>query len=82
MINNALKSHIAKAIVRWSLLALVMLYFVTGLGITEYRTVEALTFGLLTKTLSFKAHNILWIPFVILLILHVLQRTGKAKKAS
>jgi len=82
MIENALKSHLAKAIVRWSLLALIVLYFITGLGITEYRTVEALTFGLLTKTLSFKAHNVLWIPFVILLILHVVQRTGKPNKAS
>jgi len=81
MIKNALKSHLAKAIVHWSLLALVVLYFVTGLGITEYRTVEGLTFGLLTKTLSFKVHNNLWIPFLILLALHVYQRTGRSSEA-
>jgi cytochrome b subunit of formate dehydrogenase len=82
MISRVLKSHLAKAIVRWSLLALVVLYFITGLGITEYRTVEALTFGLLTKPISFLAHNNLWIPFLILLTLHIYQRTGKPDKAS
>ncbi|MBM3149322.1 MAG: hypothetical protein FJ008_02140 [Chloroflexi bacterium] len=80
MISNALKSNQAKAIVRWSLLVLVVLYFVTGLGITQYRAVEALTFGLLTKTLSFKVHNNLWFPFLILLVLHIYQRTGKPNR--
>ena len=77
MIRNALGSHLARGIVRWSLLALVVLYFVTGFGITEFRTVETLTFGLLTKSLSFQLHNILWIPFLILLILHIYQRPTK-----
>jgi len=81
MIRNALKSRLAKVIVHWLLLALVVLYFVTGLGITEYRTVESLTFGLLTKTLSFKAHNILWIPFLVLLVLHIYQRSSKSASA-
>lgn len=47
-------------------------YFITGLGITEFRTVEALTFGLLTKGWAFKIHNILWLPFVVLLVSHIL----------
>lgn len=81
MIRNALKSRLAKAIVHWSLLALVVLYFVTGFGITEYRTVEALTLGLLTKAISFKVHNSLWIPFLVLLVLHIYQRIGKLNKA-
>jgi hypothetical protein len=33
--------------VRWLLLAAVALYLVSGLGITEFRTVQHLTFGLL-----------------------------------
>jgi len=80
MIRNVLRSHLAKGIVHWSLLALVVLYFVTGFGIMEFRTVETLTFGLLTKTLSFKLHNNLWIPFLILLILHIYQRSRKINK--
>jgi hypothetical protein len=74
MIRNALGSHLVRRIVRWTLLALVVLYFITGFGITEFRTVETITFGLLTKSLSFKLHNNLLIPFLILLILHVFQR--------
>jgi len=77
MIRNALVSRLARGIVRWSLLALVVLYFITGFGITEFRTVETLTFGLLTKNLSFQLHNNLWIPFAILLILHIYQRPPK-----
>ena len=80
MIRNAMRSNLARGIVHWSLLALVVLYFFTGFGITEFRTVETLTFGLLTKTLSFKLHNNLWIPFLILLILHIYQRSRKINK--
>jgi cytochrome b subunit of formate dehydrogenase len=55
----------------WLLAIVIVLYLVSGFGITEFRTVETLTFGLLTKNLAFKIHNILWIPFAILLILHL-----------
>ena len=48
-----------------------ILVVVTGLGITEYRTVEALTFGLLGKALAFKLHLWIWIPFLVLLAAHV-----------
>jgi cytochrome b subunit of formate dehydrogenase len=58
-----------------------ILYLVTGLGITEFRTVEPLTGGLLTKTLSFQLHNALLYPFIVLLALHIFfalraKRTG------
>ena len=59
-------------VVHWSLLVLSVLVVVTGLGITEYQTVEALTFGLLGKALSFKLHLWLWVPFLVVLALHVL----------
>ena len=58
--------------IRWLLLVAVILYALTGFGITEFRTVETLTFGLLTKNLAFRIHEILWIPFAILLAAHVL----------
>jgi cytochrome b subunit of formate dehydrogenase len=57
--------------IRWLLLIVIILYFVTGYGITEFRIVERLTFGLLTKPLAFKIHDALWIPFITLLILHI-----------
>jgi len=60
-----------KKLILWLLLLVIVLYLITGLGITEFRTIENLTFGLLTKNLSFKIHNNLLIPFSILLILHI-----------
>jgi hypothetical protein len=61
-----------KGVIRWSLAVLVIAYIVTGFGITEARTVEHLTFGLLDKYWAFKIHNNLVIPFVTLLALHIL----------
>ncbi|MFH0860712.1 MAG: hypothetical protein V1921_05880 [Candidatus Altiarchaeota archaeon] len=60
-----------KKTVHWSLAALVVIYIVTGFGITQYRTVERLTGGLLTKSISFTLHNNIEIPFIILLVLHI-----------
>lgn len=60
-----------KKAVRWLLLAAVALYLVSGLGITEYRTIEHLTLGLLTKDLAFRLHDALLAPFIALLLLHI-----------
>ena len=62
------------------LVVFVVLYLVTGFGITEFRTVETLTFGLLTKNWAFKIHNNLWIPFIILLGLHICLSLIKRRK--
>ena len=56
---------------RWLLLAAILLYLASGLGISEYRTVQHLTFGLLTKQTAFRLHNALLAPFIALLVLHV-----------
>ena len=58
-------------VIHWSLLVLAILVVVTGLGITEYRIVEALTFGLLGKALAFNLHLWIWVPFLVLLAAHV-----------
>ena len=55
----------------WLLLIFSILLVITGLGITEYRTVEAVTFGLLGKALSFQLHTLLWIPFLAVLAAHL-----------
>jgi len=51
--------------------ALTLVFFVSGLGITEFRIIEPLSGGLLTKALSFQIHNSLIWPFIILLGLHI-----------
>ncbi len=53
------------------LLLLLLAYGLTGYGITEFRAVEALTFGLMTKPLAFQVHNNLIIPFLVVLLLHI-----------
>jgi hypothetical protein len=62
---------LAAKTVRWLLLTVVLLYLASGLGITEFRTVEPLTFGLLTKAVAFRLHDALLAPFIALLVLHV-----------
>ena len=52
-------------------LATVGLFILTGYGITQYRIVEAITFGILTKPLSFKLHYYLIYPLVLFLLVHL-----------
>jgi thiosulfate reductase cytochrome b subunit len=68
--------------VGWLLLVLAILLVITGLGITEWRTVEAVTLGLLPKSLAFQLHSILWIPFVAVLVIHLALscRPGRRRK--
>lgn len=55
----------------WLLLIFTLTYVVTGLGMMYFRVVESLTFGLLTKNLSFRVHSFLLIPFLIVLGAHI-----------
>lgn len=60
-----------RRLVSWTLLVLALLLILTGLGITEFRVVGPLTLGLLGKSLSFQLHSLLWIPFLAVLVLHM-----------
>ena len=57
--------------IHWLLTIVVIIYLITGFGITQYRIVEPLTFGLLTKNLAHIIHMNLEIPFIILVVLHL-----------
>ena len=57
--------------VAWCLLAATLLYLLTGFGITYWGIVTPLTLGLLGKALAFQIHNLLWVPFGVLLVVHV-----------
>jgi len=70
MTHQLLKTF--KAAVHWTLLILTALYLISGLGITQYRIIEAVTLGLLTRSLAFNIHDVLLIPFFALLCLHIL----------
>lgn len=60
-----------RAVVHWSLAVVTVLVVMSGLGITEFRIVEPMTFGLLDRATAFRMHFALWLPFVVLLIAHV-----------
>ena len=62
---------VIKRVIHWLLAVVAAVFLVTGFGITEFWVVEALTFGLLTKNLAFRIHENLWIPLVVLLVLHI-----------
>lgn len=62
---------IFKKVINYALLAVTILIIISGYGISHYRVVESLTFGLLDKTRSFKLHSSLDLTFIILLLLHI-----------
>lgn len=63
--------RLARRTIHWLLTIVVIVYLTTGFGITQYRIVEPLTFGLLTKNLAQRIHISLEIPFIVLLVLHI-----------
>ena len=69
--------RLTRKIIQWSLLILAIAYMISGFGITEFRIVESFTFGLLTKKLAFEIHEYMWIPFLALLVLHILLSSAK-----
>jgi len=69
--GKAAVPNLIRKTVQWLLLAVTGLFLITGFGITEFRVVETVTLGWLTKSWALKLHDNLWIPFVILLVLHV-----------
>jgi hypothetical protein len=50
----------------------IIVFIITGFGITNYQSVGSLTGGIFSKPTSFLLHSNLIIPFIILLILHMM----------
>lgn len=55
----------------WTALGLLLFTVLTGYGITEWRVVDTLTFGLLGKANAQRLHSYMEVPMVILLVAHV-----------
>jgi len=58
----------------------ILIYIISGFGITEYKIISSFTFNILTKPVSHQIHNNLVIPFIILFILHILLSMKYVKK--
>jgi hypothetical protein len=52
-------------------LVTVILFVITGYGMTQYQIIEKITFGLLSKSLSFKIHSYLIYPLIVFLLGHL-----------
>ena len=65
-------SKVLRQIVQWLLFTGIALYIVTGLAMTQFGVFEPIELGLWVRHTSVAIHNNLIIPFVILLLLHIL----------
>ncbi len=63
--------RIIKTLTHVLLTIIIILFIISGFGITNYRFIESITFGALSKPTSFQLHNNLIIPLIILLVLHI-----------
>ncbi|MFA5333908.1 MAG: hypothetical protein WC376_05445 [Candidatus Nanoarchaeia archaeon] len=68
-----------RKIIHWTLLILTVVYLITGLGVTYYQIVTALSFGLLNKALCMKIHELLIYAFVPALFLHLYFKLKRRK---
>ena len=71
------KYRIIKTSVDIVLMVFIVLYILTGFGVTEYRIVESVTFSVLSKPVSHIIHSNLIMPFIAILIIHILLSTKK-----
>ncbi|MGB9937429.1 MAG: molybdopterin-dependent oxidoreductase [Methanobacterium sp.] len=60
-----------KRILHWTLAVVTIIVVISGLGINYYTTIEYITLGLLSKNLAFQLHFWIFIPFLILFLLHI-----------
>ncbi len=69
--------QIIKTLTHVLLTVVVIIFIITGFGISNYQTIESLTFGVLSKPTSFQLHSNLILPLVILLFFHIAFTVGK-----
>ena len=70
-----------RMIVHWGLLILIILFIITGIGITRYRIIESATLGLLSKPTSYQLHIYLIFPLIVFLYLHIVLTMKRRKKS-
>ena len=73
----------AERAVHWMFAVTTIIFVLSGYGIAEYRMVEAITLGLLSKSLAFQIHLSLGPLFLVLLASHiylVLRRRASTEK--
>jgi len=72
--------RIAHLLTHVLLLIVIILFILTGFGITNYQIIEPLTLGILSKVTSYQIHLNLTIPLIILLGVHFAFLLEKKRK--
>jgi hypothetical protein len=72
--------QIIKTLTHVLLTIVIIIFIVTGFGISNYQIIESLTGGTLSKLTSFQIHSNLIIPLTVLLIVHIAFTIGKKLK--
>ena len=62
------------------LTVVIIIFIITGFGISNYQIIESLTGGTLSKLTSFQIHSNLIIPLIVLLVVHIAFTVGKKLK--
>jgi len=70
-VNTTKILRIIKTLTHVLLFVVIIIFIITGFGISNYQIIESLTGSTLSKLTSFQIHSNLIIPLIILLILHI-----------
>ena len=68
-----------RRIIHYGLLVVIIIYVVTGFGISKNRTIGPLTLELLSKPAAFRIHTYLIYPLIVFLYLHIILTYKKNK---
>jgi len=79
-VNAMNVKQIIKTLTHVLLTIVIIIFIVTGFGISNYQIIESLTGGTLSKLTSYQIHSNLIIPLIILLIVHIAFTVGKKLK--
>jgi hypothetical protein len=71
---------IIKTLTHVTLTVIIIMFIITGFGISNYQIIETLTGGVLSKLTSFQIHSNLIIPLIVLLVVHIAFTVGKKLK--
>ena len=69
--DKFLRSLLTRAVVKWLLFSVVILYVITGLAITQMAVSGPVALAGLIRGWSFAIHTNLIIPLLVLLALHI-----------
>jgi len=72
--------RIIKTLTHVLLTGVIIIFIITGFGISNYQIIESLTGGTLSKLASFQIHSNLIIPLIVLLVVHIAFTAGKKLK--